>query len=139
VRKFDCCDIFCLIYFVRITIAQLIYTGKDVRGYVFPSYLRYIGPGTERNMQFVGEDVIGLAIWETRCGKFRHDLIVYSVKSGSCCRVAHDDNNVQNGCQAFLSHRCCDLEHEISDELQKTAMRYASVCIAVLLKLIVYP
>jgi len=108
----------------KIQPGKLFNNGKDMRAYVFPSLLRYTGPGTERNMQFVGEDVIGVSLWETRCHKRRHDLIVYSIKNDRCYRVAHDDNKKLNGCHAFLANRHCDLEHKISDDLQMAAMRW---------------
>lgn len=84
--------------------------------------LRYNGDGTENNTAFVGKDIIGVCIFETRCDERRNDLIVYDMEKDEVTRIAYDDYKSCVGCGPFLRTRYCDLEYDISDALMLKIM-----------------
>jgi hypothetical protein len=90
----------------------------DYRGYVLPCLLIYIGDGTEKNILFKGEDVIGISIWETRCHQRRKDLIIYCPRNGKVYRICLDDKENKTGCGAFLKMRVCNVGYVIPNMVQ---------------------
>ncbi len=88
---------------------------RALQGYAFPSWLIYFGEGQE-GMIFNGQDVIGLAFFQTRCVSGRTDLIAFDPETSSIHRIATTAKSPsQVGCRKFLENRYCDFGRKLPD------------------------